>query len=439
MNTSKQAFVEAFLAEFEDLGQKDQTQMSTDDFSLEAMQSLMAALGNPEGEYASVHVAGSNGKGSVTALIASALEAQGYQVGTFTSPHLAGAMEGIRIDGERIGFDEAAQLLERMRPALKKLPDITHFEVVTALAFLYFGERKVDVAVVEVGLGGLLDATNVLMPTVSVITPIDLEHQSVLGNKLEEIAGHKAGIIKTNTPVVMALQDIEVRLVLRERAIKVGAKMFEVGRDVHVARRDFDRNLQHLELWSGTEEANTLKVAMKLRGQYQAENAATAYAALIVLDVLGTAVGDEAIRAGFARAEWPGRFEIVGKEPAIVLDAAHTAAASQSLAVGLDDYFPGKKVVALLGISGDKDLARLLEPLKGRLEFVVATESGQARAMAADAMAQELSSLGIDSVGVADPEEALRQAKERLGAEGLLLVFGSVFLVEKIGKLRHEE
>jgi dihydrofolate synthase/folylpolyglutamate synthase len=432
MGKTKWQMVEDFLSKFPDLGARALENLREDDFSLENMEALVSALDHPERDYASVHVAGTNGKGSVSVLCASSLETQGRKVGLYTSPHLTGPCEGIRINGNVITPEEAVDLLEGMRPHIEAINGITSFEIVTALALLHFSVRNVDIAVIEVGLGGRVDASNVISPLVSVITPIDYEHQSILGASLSDIATHKAGIIKQDTPLVLAPQSEEARDVLYAQADKLDAKVVEVGRHVHVELGEFNEDGQEISLWSGVGLVNKLDVTLKLHGKHQIENAATAYAAVIVLDALGIAVGDEDIRAGFAKAEWPGRFEIMKGDASIVLDAAHTPAAGLRLAEALDDYFPESNIVALIGISGDKDLGALLAPMRERLGRVVATQSGQVRAMDAGQLAADIEALGIDAVGIADPAQAFQKARDMLGVDDLLLVFGSVFLVEQV-------
>jgi len=438
MNDAHWKAVVDFLSQYPDLGAQSQEKLSEDDFSLEKMESFVEALGHPEQDYASLHVAGTNGKGSVCVLNAAALQAQGHKVGLYTSPHLKGPFAGIRINGKAIAAGEAANLLENMRPHLEAIPGITSFEIVTALAFLYFSKHEVDVAVIEVGLGGRLDASNVISPLVSVITPIDYEHQSILGESLSEIAAHKAGIIKQETPLVIAPQAEEVRELLHAQANKFDSKIVEVGRHVHGERGEFSNDGQNISLWSGVGLINKLDLAIKLHGKHQMENAITAYAALIVLDALGIPVGDDAIRNGFSSAEWPGRFEIMNGDMQIVLDAAHTPAAGLRLAEALEDYFPEKELVGLVGISGDKDAAALLAPIGNRFRGIVATQSEHPRAMKAERLAEDINNAGLQAIGIADPAQALKKAEEMLSADDVLVVFGSVFLVEQVRNLERK-
>lgn len=432
MSKTKALFVNDFFARFPDLSLQPQDQLAASDFSLENMQALGAALGHPEQDCPSLHIAGTNGKGSVSAFCSTALEAQGYKVGRYTSPHLVGPLEGIRVNGQKISLEQAQALIEGMKSKLEALSALTRFELVTALAFLYFSESNVDVAVIEVGLGGRLDATNVISPMVSIITPIDLEHQAILGDSHERIAVHKAGIIKEGIPVVIAPQVDGARQVLLDAAEDKGARVIEVGADVLFERRVYDFDGQSLRIWQANEDQSVVDLKIRLHGKHQVQNAATAYASLLVANEQGLTINAEAIRDGFARAQWPGRFEIVQTNPPVVLDAAHTPAAAQRLAQALDDYFPAMRVLALFAISGDKNLEELLAPLKDRLSQVVATQSGHARARDAAELAEAVRDYGVEAISIANPEDAYRQAKDMLGGDSLLVVFGSVFLVERL-------
>jgi dihydrofolate synthase/folylpolyglutamate synthase len=375
-----------------------------------------------------LHIAGTNGKGSVLALSAAALRAQAHRTGTFTSPHWEGALAGIRIDGVPVPLTELEDTFASMQPALAERDDWTHFEVVTALAFQHFARAGVDAAVIEVGLGGRLDATNVLVPTVSVITPIDLEHTTILGSTVTQIAGEKAGIIKPGVPVVMAPQPAEAEEMIRAVAAKHGAPVFEVGKDFAFDRGAASLSGQQLTVAHGGKSA---PLRIRLLGAHQAANAATAYAALKVASEHGLHVGDEAIARGFAAAEWPGRFEVLRAEPPVVIDAAHSPHAARALAAALDEYFPGRRVTLILGVSADKDVAGILEPLGTAVDRVIATQSSHPRAMPAAELQRRLPVLGRSAAAEPDPAAALAAALKQAG-EDALLVCGSVFLVEQV-------
>ncbi len=424
--------LEQFLKELPDLGARRQDSMSSADFTFEHVQVLMSALGEPQQEYPCIHIAGTNGKGSVTAFCAAALQAQGYKVGCFTSPHVHSALDGISINGEVVAQDELAKTFELIRPHLDPSLVWTYFEIVTALAFTHFARVGVDAAVIEVGLGGRLDATNVLTPVVSVITPIDFDHTSILGNTLAAIATEKVGIIKQQVPVVLGQQPAEAREAIVKIAVEKRSPITEVGADILFSRGAFDQAGQQVGIWrkERPEQANHLRIG--LHGAHQVANAATAFAALQVASDRGLQTTLASIEKGFAAARWPGRFEIIQADPAIILDAAHSPAAAHALRAALDDYFPDREIVAVLGISGDKDLAGLLEPLHPRLGQIIATQSVHPRAMPASELAEQLTNPGFSAQAESDPAKAVSLARSLAPSDSVVLCFGSVFLIEQI-------
>lgn len=409
--------------------------MRPGDFTLERIRRLMAALGQPQQGYASVHVAGTNGKGSVSALCAAALQAGGHRVGLFTSPHLHGPLEGISVNGQMVTGEDLDAPFQKMLPHLESAQGWTQFEVTAALAFQYFADAGVDVAVIEVGLGGRLDATNMLVPTVSVITPIDYDHTSILGDRLGRIAGEKAGIIKQGVTVVMAPQVAEARQVIAEEAKAKKATLIEVGVDILFERGEANLSGQDVRVWPALRPEQALELRIALLGAHQAENTAVACAALWAGRDGGQEVSDEAIRKGFAAVRWPGRFEVLQADPALIVDAAHSPHAARALRSSLEDYFPGKAVVLVLGVSADKDLAGIIEPLRPRIARAIATQSIHPRAMPAAVLQARLAGLGLQAEGQPDAAQALQIALEAACQDEVVLVCGSVFLVEQIREL----
>lgn len=404
--------------------------MGAADFTLERIRALLHALGDPQQAYPSLHVAGTNGKGSVCALCAAALQAQGYKVGLFTSPHVNGALRGIVIDGETIDFADLDETFQALSPYLQIAEGWTQFEIVTALAFFHFGRAQVDAAVIEVGLGGRLDATNVLAPLVSVITSIDYDHVSILGNTLAEIAAEKAGIIKSGVPLILAPQAAEARGAILAVAKSQAAPVTEVGKDILFDRVSSDLHGQTLRVWQVAAPSEFVELQIALLGAYQIENVATAYAALRTFNQRGLPVSAAAIQSGFAAARWPGRFEVLQNNPPLVLDVAHSPGAARALRIALDEYFPDRPVTLILGVSADKDLEGLLAPLRPRLQQVIATQSPHPRAMPVDELAERVASLDIPAISEADAAAALKTGFSQAKNSGVLLVAGSVFLVE---------
>src|SRR3990170_789503 len=340
-----------YLYSFVDYSLKHISELAKADFNLDRMFALMAELGNPQDQYPILHVAGTKGKGSVSALCAAALQAAGYRAGLYTSPHLVDYCERIRINGQPVSHADLVELVEQIKPAVARIPKLTTFEITTALGFLYFAQQKADSAVIEVGLGGRLDATNIVTPKVSVITSLSYDHMAVLGDTLAEIAAEKAGIIKSDVPVVSAPQKDEALEVLEKFVSERNASLTLVGRDLLYVPGDHSLDGQTLQVRPVTQYAihnaqktASLSLRMPLLGAHQAENAAVAAAALWALRAQGLNLADEAIQKGFAEVRWPGRFEVVRRQPPVVIDSAHNRDSALRLRLTLDDYFPQRPI-----------------------------------------------------------------------------------------------
>ena len=349
MKNGEDAYKDAleYLYSFVDFSMQKADTYSPERFKLERMQALVASMGDPQAAYPIIHVAGTKGKGSVCILCASALHEAGYKVGLYTSPHLDDYAERIQVDGQFIPHADLVEMVEAIKPYVAAIPELTTFEITTALAFMYFKQQKVDTAVIEVGLGGRLDATNVVNPVVSVITSISYDHTQLLGNTLTLIAGEKAGIIKPGVPVVTSPQFEEARQVIERVAHDRGCSSVQVGKDIQFEGVSKSLAGQTIRVWSaGAPPSAAIELSIPLLGAHQAANAATAYAALEIFDKLGLKVNHQAIKAGFSKAFWPGRFEIVQHTPPVVLDCAHNRDSALKLRLTLDEYYPGKQVGA---------------------------------------------------------------------------------------------
>ena len=345
---------------------------------LERIEALMAALGHPERSYALVQVGGTNGKGSVSAMLAAMLKAAGRRTGLYTSPHLVSFRERIRIDGEAIAEDAVADGVEALATLVARL-DASMFEAATALALDHFARESVDVAVLEVGLGGRLDATTVGSPAVSVVTRIDYDHQAVLGSTLEEIAREKAAIIRSGVAITCA-QTAPAASVLAARAAAVKVPLWVAGRDLWVAVER--RTLGGQRISCGGPDWRLTDLDLALLGTYQPENALLAVAAARAL-----AVPEAAIRDGLALVRWPGRFQVVGTGPWLVLDGAHNVGGARALAASLAAYFPRERPVFAIGIYRDKDVAAILGELAPLASRLILTASANARAASPAALA----------------------------------------------------
>ena len=396
---------------------------------LERIRELLAALGNPHRSFRSVHVAGTNGKGSVAAMIASSLRAAGYRTGLYTSPHLAEPTERIRVDGKRISEDHFARVFDAVHHAalrMQRLGELefhpTYFETVTAMGFLAFRELGVEVAVVETGLGGRLDATNVLEPEVAVITRIDYDHEAWLGNSIEAIAGEKAGILKAGRPAVFGPQRPEALEVLEERAAELGIRPVEAASwTVHELELRPDGS--RLVLRRGDEE---IPIVCPLAGAHQIENVLSAVAAL---RELGIEAGD--IRRGIARTRWPGRLERVREGPEVILDGAHNPGAMRELAAHIRRFYTGRKVWVLYGSMRDKSLDEIAGILAPVADHIVVTQIDSDRALRPEVL-QKLFDHGAVEMAP-DIEEGLEMVLEA-APEDVVFVTGSLLLVGEVRK-----
>ena len=398
-------------------------EIKTAKLGLERMQAVLAAMGNPHERLRFIHVAGTNGKGSTCAMIESGLRASGLRTGLFTSPHLAEPTERIRIDGEPVSAAKFARAFDRVHECVEKLSaegtldwHTTYFETVTLMAFLIFLEQRVDKIVLEVGLGGRLDATNVVMPELCVITPIDFDHEAYLGRSIESIAGEKAGILKRGVPAVFSRQRPEAACVLDARATEL---------DVRVTRADawriedleVDARGAHFRLRGERE----LSVDCPLAGEHQIENAKTAAVALAA-----ARIPEQAIERGIAAARWPGRLERVSEHPEIVLDGAHNPAGARALANYIDRFYSKRRVRLIYGAMRDKAVDEIGGILFPHAQEVIVTAPQQARAMDPETIRAISTHPNLRTA--ANIEQALGLVSDAKESDAIFIT-GSLFLV----------
>jgi len=398
--------------------------------SPERPRKLLGLLSDPHLNYPVVLVAGTKGKGSVSAMVASVLQAAGHKVGLFTSPDLQGIRERIRINGVIISEEEFAESLDALYAALHEVGTITRFEVLTALAYLHFSRKAVDIAIMEIGLGGRLDATNVVdNPLVSVITTLGYDHQNILGETLTEITREKAGIIKNGSAVVSAPQREEAMAELDRIVVLRGAELTLVGRDVTVELLGLDPFAIECRIVDRQEHSHTLRVP--LTGAHQATNAAVALAVLQKINDAGLPISDEAMTRGFASVDWPGRFEVVRKDPWMVLDGAHNRESAESLRAALDASFPAKRRILVVGVSEDKDVSAMLAHLLPGTAHVIATRAMNPRACEPIRLAEAIAESGlVEKVDAASTlKEAIALALDVAGVDDVICVTGSLFVV----------
>jgi len=402
-------------------------------YSLRHVEELLHRMGDPQLEARTIHVAGTKGKGSVTAMIAQVLTSSGYKTVLYNSPHFHTLRERICIDGSLISEAEFAASMAEVKPFIESLRQdaafrqLTYFEALTALAFDYFQGKQADFQVLEVGLGGRLDATNVVAkPAICVITSISLDHTQILGNTIEEIAREKGGIVKPGCWVVLSPQPEEATSVIYEVCRQKRAKVVQVGKDITWHKIGGDLHHQSLVIKGRTGE---YEVTIPLLGDFQLENAATAAAASEILSANGFHISAANIARGLAHVKWPGRFQILRQHPIVVADGAHNVASMKRLVANLKAYFPGKRIFLVFGTSCDKDIPGIINELVLVSPQVVVTRASHSRAAPPSTLAAEFARRGIQPETRETVKEAISRALSLAGKADVVCVTGSLFAV----------
>lgn len=398
---------------------------------LENIQDLLSRLGSPHKQFPAIHVGGTNGKGSVVSMIASILSQGGYRVGMFISPYLEQFTERIQINQKEISREDLARITSMVKEKVDEMVGEgknhpTEFEIVTAIGFTYFAQQKVDIAVIEVGLGGRLDATNVLDPLASVITLIDYDHMDILGSTLEKIAFEKAGIIKEGKPVISYPQSPEAQKVLKKAAKERHAPLTQVSPDqIAVHSSEFCQQIFDFK-FQGTQLCNLM---LHLSGRHQLMNAATALTAVMVLRQQGIKIAANAFYEGLSRAAWPGRLELFGKHPYVVLDGAHNASGARMMASAIREYFQGRRINLVLGILADKEVDAIINTICPLVHSVVVTRPDSPRAVDPAELAQKIAPICSRVSVVPDITKAVDQGLALTGSDDVLLISGSLYLI----------
>jgi dihydrofolate synthase/folylpolyglutamate synthase len=449
----------AYIYSFTDYEKKSAYRYAPEHFDLGRMERLTALLDNPQQRFKAIHIAGTKGKGSTAAMIASILRAAGYKTGLYTSPHLHTFRERIQLDGQLISEEAVADLIERLQPQIRQIEDLTTFEIMTALAFLCFAEEGVDLAVLEVGMGGRLDATNIVTPLVAVITSLSYDHTPYLGSTLPLIAREKAGIIKDGAVVVSAPQSPEAMAVIEETCQERGALLLRVGEqwtwqgeETNLEGQSFTVHLNNPGAWSGdlrpsgarsgdlspsgrqvydflSRESRRHRYWMPLLGEHQLANATTAVAVAELLPGLGVHISEEAIAQGLRQVRWPGRLEVLSRAPFLVVDGAHNADSAHKLAAALRKYFQYERLFLIFGASLEKDVDGMLRELLPLAHRVIVTQAQHPRATAVQPLREELLARGYEPLSSNSVAEALDCALRLAQERDLICATGSLFVV----------
>lgn len=428
-----------YLAGLSDYERLRIVRYNTQNFNLDRMRALLKKLGNPQDQFRSIHVAGTKGKGSTCAMTASMLSACGYKVGLYTSPHLIDIRERIQINGEMISHADFARLVRAVEPMIERIkPQPTYFDVLTAIAFKYFAEQKVELAVVETGLGGRLDSTNVLHPEVTAITSISKDHMAQLGNSLTQIATEKAGIFKKNVPAISVGQEPAVEAVLKQVADRVGAPLDVCGKSIEFSYRFESSRLQgpHNRVCLTTANSRFEHLAVPLLGEHQAINCGLALSIIDKLKQRGIAINDTRAMEGLAKTTVPGRMEMISQTPRVVVDGAHNAASLDAAMKAIGQHIPYDSMVVIFGCCADKDVSGMLERITSGADKVIFTKVDNIRT----ADPHELSARYVELYGkmaqvAGSLEDALAIANRAVTKEDLICITGSMYLVGEAKKV----
>ncbi len=421
---------------------------STTDFKLERMRVLLSLIGSPHERLPAVHVAGTKGKGSTCAMIASVLTAAGHRTGLYISPHISAFEERMTVDGVRPSQDEIVALVNRLLPVIAQMDGLpgqmqpTYFELATAMAWLHFEDRHADFAVLEVGLGGRLDSTNVCRPLVTVITNVSRDHTHILGSTVRQIAWEKAGIIKPGVPVVSGVSHPDAIGIVEQICRERDARLQLLGREIHLTARH-----RHAAASMDEERATSIDVRtmhsewrgipVLLRGAHQATNAALCLAAIDELRLCGVSISEAAVRAGMNQTHWPGRVEVVSRRPTVVIDAAHNWESARALVATLREEFRARRRLLIFAATRDKDVAGLLRLLLPEFDTIIFTRyADNPRSVPVRELQSFVRSISNREVHLAEtPPSAWQLARCWAGPEDLIAITGSFFLVAELRDL----
>jgi dihydrofolate synthase/folylpolyglutamate synthase len=424
---------EEYLNTFTNYEQIPGISYASSDYNLSHVEDLLNRMGNPHLAARTVHIAGTKGKGSVAAMIAQVLSASGYKTGLYISPHFHTLRERISVDGSLISEAEFAAAMAEVKPFIEPMEQdpsfrqLTYFEALTALAFAYFQKKRVDFQVLEVGLGGRLDATNVVAnPAVCIITSISLDHTQILGNTIGEIAREKAGIIKSGCWAVISPQPQEAASVISDICREKRSKVLQVGKDVVWHKISDDLRQQSLVIEGRTGE---YQVSIPLLGDFQLENTATAVAALEILGSEGFAIAAGNIAQGLAQVKWPGRFQILQQHPTVVIDGAHNVASMKRLVNNVEAYFPHKRIILVFGTSCDKDIPGIVNELVSLSPEVIVTQASHSRAAPPSTLVVEFTKRGINPQIKQTVAQGISRALSLAGKTDIICLTGSLFVV----------
>ncbi len=424
------------LTSLEDLSHIPNLKFSNDVFTLQRIINLLGRMGNPQNYLKTIHIAGTKGKGSTAAMLESVLRVSGYRVGLFTSPWLFDFREQIQINRVPISERDLIDQVENLQSLFGEVWEITTFEAVTAIAFQYFKDKRVDFGIIEAGLGGQYDATNVINAQLSVITSISYDHTSILGDTIDEITHHKAGIIKSRTPVVMASQVYEEsRKIIQDEAARLQSEMNDVDKILSVEEQNHSLDNQ---VFSASFKNRSSKFdgfyTLSLLGKHQINNAATVLSCLDILERSGYEISKESVYLGLQTTFWPCRFEVISRDPLVILDSAHNVDSAKKLKQTLSEYLKDYEIILLFGSSVDKKVDEILKILIPGIKKVIFIKSNHPRAAEPGMLVELVKDQNVNSYACETIEEALKTAKESSTSRTVIVAAGSVFIAASVRK-----
>jgi dihydrofolate synthase/folylpolyglutamate synthase len=442
-NTYKEAI--EFLLQAIDYEKLTNYKYDVSNFNLKRMEKLLSTVGNPHKKGTYVHITGTKGKGSTAIMIASVLKESGLKTGLFTSPHLVYLGERMKINDRMISQKMLVQLINELKPYVERerLKNITlsptFFDIITAIALIYFERKKVDISVLEVGMGGRLDSTNVILPQISIITPIGYDHTDTLGHTLDRIAYEKSGIIKEGTSVVSSAQEHEPLSIISKTCKEKNAHLYLVGRDILItdSKKIRKNGLYGTEFTISTWRNKYKNIFLPLVGQHQVENCATAIGALEVLSENGVVrIDNEKIICALAKIKCPARIEVVSKKPLVILDTAHTVSSMKVLRESIKENFSFKRLMLVIGLSADKDIEGVLREITCAADELIFTRTNNPR----EAEPKQLATLSNrfyhkEPMVIENIDEALKKAKGIADKSDLICITGSFYLAGKIKEI----
>jgi dihydrofolate synthase / folylpolyglutamate synthase len=402
---------------------------------LERTEKILELLGEPHKKLKCIHIAGTNGKGSTTAMLSEVLKAAGFKVGMYISPYLEEFEERMQINGTNISKDDLSKVITRVSETVEKVVELgyehpTEFEIITCAMFLYFYDMKVDYAVVEVGLGGRLDSTNVITPVLSIITSISYDHMKILGNTLGEIAYEKAGIIKKDVPVVLYPQERESLLIIKRVCSEKTSKFIEVpDQCVELKAMDIHNRNNYTQNLIIKTDNDSYDIELSLLGKHQMLNCAVVVFAVEELNKQGMNISKEHMLTALKKVKWPGRLEVMSSKPLVVIDGAHNIDGIKKLSESLDMYFSYEKVILILGILADKQVKEMINVIVPKAHKVIAVTPNSERAELASELAEEIREMNDNVQVIEDYQEAYKTALDSCGHKDLLLISGSLYMI----------